>query len=243
MSAPGCSTCVRERCGFRNRFRGLHFEGNRIASVQLASGEKIQVDAVVSALPWHVVRSFLPQDQPLTEAVRGIGDSPIVSLHLWFDRAIFKEPFIGFIDSPLHWLFNREHIHTGEKNEHGHVVTVVYSGARDLIDMPADKLEELTLAEIHRFLPESKQATVLHRRLYKARSATFAATPSVEPLRPGAETPWKNFFLAGDWTATGLPATLESAVQSGVHAAQVLDKQVLNLIERRVLVQHKPNIE
>jgi uncharacterized protein with NAD-binding domain and iron-sulfur cluster len=72
-----------------------------------------------------------------------------------------------------------------------------------------------------------REAKVLHRMVYKARSATFAATPEAEDVRPGAETAWNNFFLAGDWTATGLPATIEGAVLSGRTAARVLDRAIL----------------
>jgi uncharacterized protein with NAD-binding domain and iron-sulfur cluster len=99
----------------------------------------------------------------------------------------------------------------------------VISGARDLADKTADELEALTMRELVRFLPEARGAQVLHRMVYKARSATFAATPATEPLRPGPRTAWSNFWLAGDWTDTGLPATIEGAVESGLSAARAVD--------------------
>ncbi len=98
------------------------------------------------------------------------------------------------------------------------------SGARDLVDKTGAELEELTLSELERFLPESRGVKVLHRMVYKARSATFAATPETEPLRPEATTEWSNFWLAGDWTNTGLPATIEGAIMSGNRAARVVDE-------------------
>jgi predicted NAD/FAD-dependent oxidoreductase len=178
---------------------------------------------VVSALPWHVLRGLLPAESGLAAACRAIHDAPIVSLHLWLDRPVLDSPFVGLLDSPVHWVFSRDHIHGADPGQPGHVITAVVSGARDLVDQPAAELEELTLRELGRFIPEVIDAKVLHRMVYKARSATFAATPEAELLRPGAVTEWSNLWLAGDWTATGLPATIEGAVLSGRKAARALD--------------------
>ena len=101
------------------------------------------------------------------------------------------------------------------------------SGARDLGDKTGPELEELTLKELTRFLPEAAGVRVLHRMVYKARSATFAATPETEPLRPDATTEWSNLWLAGDWTNTGLPATIEGAIMSGLRAARAVDEAIL----------------
>jgi squalene synthase HpnD len=204
----------------------LRFGSGRIEAVVLGDGTVLQPDAVVSALPWHVLRGLLPAESGLAEKCRAIQDAPIVSLHLWLDRRVLDSPFVGLLDSPVHWVFSREHIHGPEPDQPGHVITAVVSGARDLVDKSAAELEELTLREIGRFIPAVREAKVLHRMVYKARSATFAATPEAEPLRPGAETEWGNFWLAGDWTATGLPATIEGAVLSGRTAARALDASI-----------------
>jgi squalene-associated FAD-dependent desaturase len=205
----------------------LRFGPGRIDAVVLADGTVFQPDAVVSALPWHVLRGLLPPDSALAAQCRALQDAPIVSLHLWLDRRVLDSPFVGLLDSPVHWIFSREHIHGAEPDQLGHVITAVVSGARDLVNQSAGELEELTLREIGRFIPAVREAKVLHRMVYKARSATFAATPEAEDVRPGAETAWNNFFLAGDWTATGLPATIEGAVLSGRTAARVLDRAIL----------------
>jgi len=202
----------------------LGFEGTTLREIKLGDGSVIHPEAVVSALPWHVLRGLLPAESKLAQACGQIQDAPIVSLHLWLDRPILREPFIGLLDSPVHWVFSRDHIHgPNPAGQEGHVITAVVSGARDLVDKTGPELEELTLKELGRFLPEAVGVRVLHRMVYKARSATFAATPETEPLRPEATTEWSNFWLAGDWTKTGLPATIEGAILSGARAARAVD--------------------
>jgi squalene synthase HpnD len=201
----------------------LRFGPGRLDAVVLGDGTVFHPDAVVSALPWHVLRGLLPAGSGLAENCRALHDAPIVSLHLWLDRRVLDAPFVGLLDSPVHWVFSREHIHGVEPDQPGHVITAVVSGARELVDKSAAELEELTLRELGRFIPAVREAKVLHRMVYKARSATFAATPGAEAHRPAPETEWSNFWLAGDWTATGLPATIEGAVLSGRRAARALD--------------------
>jgi squalene synthase HpnD len=207
---------------------GLRFEGSMLREVQLNDGSSFQPDAVVSALPWHVLRALLPAESKLAQACRQIQDAPIVSLHLWMDRPVLTEPFVGLLDSPVHWVFSRDHIHGAEAGQAGHIITAVVSGARDLVEKSATELEDLTLKELERFIPEARGARVLHRMVYKARSATFAATPETEEHRPGVNTEWYNFWLAGDWTDTGLPATIEGAVVSGRRAAEAVDEAILS---------------
>jgi len=209
---------------------GLLFEGTALREIKLGDGSVLQPEAVVSALPWHVLRGLLPGESKLARACERIQDAPIVSLHLWLDRPILREPFVGLLDSPVHWVFSRDHIHgANPAGQEGHVITAVVSGARDLVDKTGAELEELTLRELARVLPEARQARVLHRMVYKARSATFAATPETEPLRPEATSEWSNFWLAGDWTNTGLPATIEGAIMSGARAARAVDAAILKM--------------
>jgi squalene synthase HpnD len=207
---------------------GLRFEGTKLCEVKFSDGSSLQPEAVVSALPWHVLRALLPTESKLARACGQILDAPIVSLHFWLDKPILAEPFVGLLDSPVHWVFSRDHIHGADPSQQGHVITAVVSGARDLVDKTGVELEELTMSELRRFLPEARDVKVLHRMVYKARSATFAATPETEPLRPEGTTEWSNFWLAGDWTNTGLPATIEGAVMSGLRAARAVDAAILN---------------
>ena len=203
-------------CGGRHLLQSpvakLNFEGDKIREVALNDGTILRPDAVVSALPWHALRSLLPPESKLTKVCHEIQEAPIVSLHLWLDCPILKEPFVGLLDSPLHWIFSRDHIRGPEPDQPGHIVTAVISGARDLVELSSVELEELTLRELARFIPEAAKAKVLHRMVYKSKSATFAATPATEFVRPDSKTEWKNFSVVGDWINTGLPATLEGAV-------------------------------
>ncbi len=219
-----------DMCGSRTQLqapvKALRFEGAAVTGVELADGTVLHPEMIVSALPWHVLRGLLPAESKLAVATRALGDAPIVSLHLWMDRAILDEPFVGFLDSPVHWVFCRDLIQGRTPGHPGHVVTVVISGAREMLEAGAPELEELALREMRRFLPAAREAKVVHRMIYKARSATFAATPEAEALRPGAVTEWDNLFLAGDWTATGLPATIEGAILSGRRAAAAVDAAI-----------------
>jgi squalene synthase HpnD len=201
----------------------LHFSGDRIESVETTKGEIFSADHIVSALPWNALRMLLPESSPLKHRCHALKDAPILNLLLWLDRPVLREPFVGFLDSPVHWVFSREQV-TGTATPGRHSYALVMSGAYALLDKNTAEIEALALAELRRFLPEAREARVLHRFLYKARSATFATTPEAEPLRPNPVTHWKNFWLAGDWTNTGLPATLEGAVLSGNRAAGCVDQ-------------------
>ena len=129
-------------------------------------------------------------------------DAPIVSLHLWLDRPILDEPFVGLLDSPVHWVFSRDHIHgPNPAGQEGHVITAVVSGARDLVDKTGPELEELTLREL---------APLPARGARRARAASHGLQGAQRDLRRHARRPsrcapmrtteWSNFWLAGDWT-------------------------------------------
>jgi uncharacterized protein with NAD-binding domain and iron-sulfur cluster len=126
----------------------------------------------------------------------------------------------GFLDSPLHWVFDRTS--TLPKGASGHLYAAVISAVTDLIDQTGKHLVDLILSEIQRLIPESVEAKVTHHVVYKSRDATFTGEPSKPLSRPGPVTSSENLFLAGDWTETGLPATIEGAVVSGFQAAEAI---------------------
>ncbi len=203
---------------------GLEVAGDRVVAVRLAPGDGLSsdarggawlpVEAVVSAVPHYALPALLPPAlaaRPPFAGLAGLGTSPIVSFHLWYDRPITDRPFLGLLDSPLHWLFDR-----------GSHVTVVTSGARTLIDLSRSELTALAAREVERLVPGARGARLVHAHVIKERYATPSLAPGAGRLRPGPRTPLANLILAGDWTATGLPGTIEGAVTSGHAAAAVL---------------------
>ncbi len=193
----------------------LEVAGDRVVAVRLAGsdrgpGERLAADAVVAAVPHRVLPALLPPAlaaRPPFDGLARLGASPIVSFHLWYDRPVVAHPFVGLLDSPLHWLFDR-----------GSHVTAVTSGARDLVGRPHADLLALAGREVARLLPGAREARLVRGHVIKEPFATPSLAPGAGALRPGAKTPLANLVLAGDWTATGLPGTIEGAVQSG-HAA------------------------
>jgi len=209
--------------------RGTHvqrlvFDGKRVTGVETLDGRTFAADHVVSTVPWNVVRGWVPPGSDLAARAAKIADSPIVSVHFWFDRPIADQPIVGFLDSPLHWLFDRNRIADHPAPE-GHPYVAVISGAQEQNERTPAEIEAQVLGELRRFLPAARDAVIRHRFVYKAKGATFAATPETEAIRPApGATEWSNLWLAGDWTATGLPGTIEGAVWSGLRAAEALDR-------------------
>ena len=178
----------------------------------LADGERVSGDAFVVAVP--PVESSRLLDEPDPE----LGRSPIVSVHLWFERRLLPFPLAALLDSPAHWVFDRGRL-TDNEPERGQYLTVVSSAVPDLMDVRGRELVELMRDELTgRF----GDARLLWSRVSREPAATFAGTPGTASRRPGPRTARFNVARAGAWTDTGWPATMESAVRSGRAAAQLL---------------------
>jgi uncharacterized protein with NAD-binding domain and iron-sulfur cluster len=141
-------------------------------------------------------------------------------LHLWLDRLVTDEELIGVVDSPLHWIFNRNRLVRVKDPSRSHLSLVV-SAARGLIDRPADEIVQTLTDELRRVLPEAAGARVVHARLIKERDATIAHGAGTEGFRPRCQSPVEGLFAAGDYVRTGLPATIEGAVRSADDAAEL----------------------
>jgi squalene synthase HpnD len=192
---------------------------DRILRATSGKGRVLDHPQHICALPWHAVRSLLPTSEPPASGAASIESAPIIALHLFTDRQLIDKPFVGFLDSPLHWIFDRSH----QVTEPGqYLYSIVISAAYDLARLSTADFLETVWAELRRLLPAAREARHLHHVLYKSKDATFAARPETEAHRPGAVTVWKNLVLAGDWTDTGLPGTLEGAAWSGRHAVEEL---------------------
>jgi squalene-associated FAD-dependent desaturase len=197
--------------------RAVVIEGGLATRVALQGGADLEVDAVVVAVPPPALAALLPE--PL-RAARGFAalerlrPCPIVSVHFWFKESFAAPRMAGFLDGPIHWLFTPP-----MQPERGRYLTLVASGAHELVGRSPEALVGIARAALDRYLPQTRGLEPSDALAVKEASATYAATPQEQADRPGTRTDVANLFLAGDWTDTGLPATLESAVESGERAA------------------------
>ena len=192
----------------RRRARVVALEDN---AALLAGGERVAGDAFVVAVPPGESAELLGEAPPALE------ESPIVSVHLLFDRPLLRFPLVALLGSPAHWVFDRGRL-TGRRDP-GRYLTVVASGAPELEARRGRELVELTAGEVTARLGS---AELVWSRVSREPAATFAGRPGTAARRPGAETRRGNVVRAGAWTNTGWPATMESAVLSGERAARAL---------------------
>ncbi|PKV88984.1 hydroxysqualene dehydroxylase HpnE [Streptomyces sp. TLI_146] len=182
------------------------------------SGETLDAEAVVLAVPQREAHDLLPHgalDDP--GKLLDIGTAPILNLHVVYDRKVLRQPFFAALGSPVQWVFDRTE--SSGLTGGGQYLAVSQSAAQDEIDEPVAALRARYLPELERLLPAARGAGVRDFFVTRERTATFAPTPGVGRLRPGAHTNAPGLYLAGAWTATGWPATMEGAVRSGFSAA------------------------
>jgi squalene-associated FAD-dependent desaturase len=139
--------------------------------------------------------------------------SPITGVHLWFDREITMLPHATLLDRTMQWMFNKDG---------GRYLQLVVSASRDLTNLSRHEIIEVAVDDLRLYFPRVREATLVKAHVVKEQRATFSAAPETESLRAGAVTGWPNLFLAGDWTRTGWPATMEGAVRSGYRAAEAV---------------------
>ncbi len=169
-----------------------------------AGGQRHAADYYICALPFERLPA-LGLDAPAFE------HSPIVGIHLWFDRPVTNLPHATLLDRTVQWMFNKSE---------GRYVQLVVSAARDLVGRSRPDIVALAVAELCEFFPPARAARLERAHVIKELRATFSAAPGTEALRPQSETDRPDLFLAGDWTRSGWPATMEGAVRSGYLAAE-----------------------
>jgi zeta-carotene desaturase len=210
----------RVECG--RSVASLLVSGGRCRGVRVSSGEEIEAESVLSAVPSFQLAGLLPGEllrrEPFFAPVVSLRPAPIISINLWFDRAITGLDFVGLRGATVQWLFNKGKILGLSEN----YVSLVLSGAHRHIGRSKEELLATALLELVDLFPGAQKAKLHHSLIIKERFATFSPTWEVERLRPTARTPVRGLYLAGDWTATGLPATIESAAQSGYTAARAI---------------------
>jgi squalene-associated FAD-dependent desaturase len=181
--------------------------------------ERLDADAVVLAVPHERAARLLPSGAVRDAgALERLGSSPIVNLHLCYDRRVFEHEFAAVVSSPVQYVFDR----TGSSGlEHGQCLAVSLSAADEEADMPADQLQARFQEALAELLPAARGARLERFVVTREHTATFRAAPGARRLRPGARTAIAGLALAGAWTNTGWPATMEGAVRSGHAAATV----------------------
>lgn len=187
--------------------------GSRGIVVRLRDSRELHADDVVLAVPFDRLLDLLPSEiaaQPFFARVGNLKASPITSVHLWFDRAITPLPHVVLVDSLGQWVFNRG----------GGYVQVVVSASRSLKTLGRDSIQAEIVAELNRLFPNT--AKLVRAKVVTEHAATYSVVPGVDNVRPTQRTPIPNLFLAGDWTQTGWPATMEGAVRSGYLAAEAI---------------------
>ncbi|MFG2944729.1 hydroxysqualene dehydroxylase HpnE [Streptomyces adustus] len=204
------------RTEVRTRVTSVSQNENGRWSVQVP-GETLEADAVVLATAQREAHDLLPPgalDDP--GRLLEIGTAPILNIHVVYDRKVLDIPFFAGLGTPVQWVFDRT---AASGLREGQYLALSQSAAQDDIDAPVAVLRERYLPELERLLPGTRTAAVRDFFVTRERTATFAPAPGVGRLRPGARTQAPGLYLAGAWTATGWPATMESAVRSGVSAA------------------------
>ena len=218
-------------------------ENERVYEIQLRDGGRIAADHFVVAVPHHRVLSLLPdplRKHPRLKGIDRLEAAPISSVHLWFDRPITRLPHAVLIGRLSQWMFNRTALM--QMTEHGREIDsrtvrpaagaekrfyyqVVISASRDVIGRPREETMAEVVDELRSIFPAAVEAHLLHSRLVSEHKAVFSVRPGTDDLRPPQQSPVPNLQLAGDWTATGWPATMEGAVRSGYRAAEnILDQ-------------------
>lgn len=201
----------------------IEVENGRVSGLALREGEAQAFDAYVSALaPWRLL-PLLPEEARQREPfswLEAFQPAPILNLHLWFDRPVADFPFAAFIRSEVQWAFNRTRLGGGDESG-GQRIVLSLSAPGELFDLSQEQVCERILPQLREALPAAREAELVRYRVTKEPEATFVPAPGL--IRPGPRTTLPNLFLAGSYTNTGWPATMESAVRSGHTAAAALD--------------------
>jgi zeta-carotene desaturase len=222
------------------------------AQVKLsASGREETFDFVAFAVPFDVLSRMLPETsaaEPLRQALGCFETSPITGIHLWFDREITHLDHAVLLDRTIQWMFHKSKLlqraslnKNGDSSaaRDGSYVELVVSASKALVEKSRTEIVEMARAELCEFFHDGRTANLVKSTVIKEVHATYSPRPGVESFRPRPETVWPRVFLAGDWTATGWPATMEGAIRSGYLAAQCVAR-VAGLRDAAFLVPDLP---
>ncbi len=190
--------------------------------VRTASGEKLKADCVISCLPPDALQGILPSEDALYDHIREVAASfefsPIVAVHLWFERAFMREKVAAFVDRRLQWVFNDDSRRIGTADHH---IVVSLSAADEWVDVPKGEIVEQVVDALLTAFPEARNIRLTNSAVVKTPQATIKLVPESNNQRTQVFPGLEGLFVAGDWTMRGLPATMEGAVKSGMIAAEL----------------------
>jgi uncharacterized protein with NAD-binding domain and iron-sulfur cluster len=194
-------------------------------------GEVILADAVVLAVPHEQAAKLVPPGALPAETVdgwAGLGAAPIVNVHVIYDRKVMDVPFAAGVDSPVQWVFDRTRISGMHvRGDDGQYLAISLSAADEYADMPVAELREKFIPALADLFPAARDATVTEFFVTREKRATFRQVPGTARLRPKAVTQLPGLVLAGSWTDTGWPDTMEGAVRSGLNAVIALHDSIV----------------
>src|ERR1700756_4841749 len=237
----GCKSAIEQKGGdvnLRATARQLRIENGAVTAVQFDAGREERADAFILAVPHTAVADLLPDEairkDSAFRSIAMLNAAPITGVHLWFDREVMSEPFVTLLDTTTQWIFNKTALYTplngpasgqDKKSEKGQYLQLVVSASYSLLSKPRQEIMDLCLKEVRQALPAARDANLIKATVIKEAAATFSPEPGVDRWRPKQETSLRNLFLAGDWTDTGWPATMEGAVRSGYLAAEAVSRR------------------
>lgn len=207
-------------------------QSNGRIALSWADGGARSFDYVVLAAAWRRVGELLSPtiaaQIPAVQSFDQIGSAPITGVHLWLDRRITPLPHAVLVGRLSQWLFYRGERQLPDNHDPdvrqapAHYYQVVISAAHDLATRDRDDVLREVMSDLQAVWPNARDATLRHWRMVTQRDAVFSVRPGLDQLRPAQQTPIPNLFLAGDWTATTWPATMEGAVRSGYLASEAI---------------------
>ncbi len=198
------------------------------------AGER-EFDYAVLAVPFHLAAGMLPDSaeaETLKQMLGSFESSPITGVHLWFDQPFTVLPHAVLLDRTIQWMFHKTLFHQngtskeaateGNLQQARSYIEVVISSSKTLVEKSRQEIVDLTMKELAEFFPAMKASKLVKATVIKEVHATYSIRPGLDQYRPGPKTAWPRLFLAGDWIATGWPATMEGAVRSGYLAAEAI---------------------
>lgn len=213
------------RVRLQTRVDQINVEGNRVTGLKLGDGSGLDGDYYVSTLQAaQLSRLLAPEVRwrvPELSSLQAFQTSPIVSVYLWFDRRVTPLPFAALPGREMQWFFDKS---GSMDTSRGYCLGLVVSAARQFISMKRREILDVALRDVREAIPEAARARLINSAVIKEPAATYSCTPEIEALRPPQQTALSNFFLAGDWTRTGWPATMEGAVRSGYLCAEEIGR-------------------